>query len=372
MNDVIIVEMAADGLSPIRAGAASADGQWLRSIAINDLDMEAGKEAVIVLDGSLVVVIRVAVPDFPDVKLLKILPGLMDVTLGQAKDIPHFAVLTERDASAGDRLVATIEPGVLQSVISKIESLGLIVRAVMPDYMLLSIEDQADEAVMTPEGRMLARRADATGFAAEADLGRYMLPADSRAVEMSSSDWQQRLAKAVLSPATLLQGSFGPHADISAWLVWFRRAAVLALVAFLLWAGGAYFSAGRNFEQADRLHAATEDQFRTALPDVSRIVNMEAQMRRAILRLREQDGSEFLVLSSLAAEAVAGQDVTMLESMRFDTDAGTLAVSISFASYADGEQFKATLQKLGLVVTEGNSRAEGNRVLSELTIRRQV
>jgi type II secretory pathway component PulL len=60
----------------------------------------------------------------------------------------------------------------------------------------------------------------------------------------------------------------------------------------------------------------------------------------------------------------------MLESLRYDAETGAVALSVSFASFADGEAFKQSLQGLGAQVVEGGSRQEGSRVFSELTVRR--
>lgn len=368
MNDVIVIEMAGEGLTPVRIGQVSAGGEWLRTLAPDDLGSVAGAEAILILDGTTVTSHRVVVPDFPETKLQQILPGLMEAKQGQVGKAIHFACLSERDRETGERTVAAVEAETLSKAIASAEQLGLTVRAVVPDYLLLD----AGQAATSPEGKTLYHSEGGVGFAAEAGLAAHMMPEGMQARELSSPEWRAVLGQAATVTASLLQGAFGPRAGLSVWMVWCRRAAILAVSAFALWAGMLSYQANQNFTQAERLHTAAESRFRAALPEVGRIVNMEAQMRRAVQSRREQGGSEFLILSSLVASVVADQDTTMLESMRFDAEAGTVAVSASFASFAIGEQFKAALQERGLEVTEGNSRSEGNRVLSELVIRRRT
>lgn len=371
MSETLVLEIGADGRTVTRAGLVSEDRGWLQSVAVDSLVEHRGQPVVLVFNGTLVASQNVSVPAFTEEKLLKVLPGLVEGGMGFSGEQRHYAVMGQRDDATGNCPVAVMAFELLQGLLAEAQTLGLNVVKVVPDYCLVDREDEQEVAVSI-DGRVLARRPDGTGFAVEQDVADLMLNDGVTARPMAEDDWRASLAGAASVDENLLQGAFGPRADISSWFLWFRRASVLAVLAFLLWGGSVFYQASENFDNADALHAETEQAFREALPGVKRIVNMETQMRRAILGMRQQGGSEFLVLSSLAVKAIAANEATTLESMRFDGEESALMMELSFASFASGEAFKTELQRLGLQVTEGGSRSEGGRVFSELTIRRQV
>lgn len=367
MSEVMLIEFGAEGV-PVHAGLISEEIGWVRSVPLDDLRAEAGHEAVLVLDGRQIASHRVQVPDFPDFRLRQVLSGLMDECIGRAGQDVHFALFGGRDAGNGQRTVAVVETGVLKQAMSYAADLGFRVFSVIPDYCLL-----ADGAAGRMEdGRVLARFSGGTGFSADGDAAELMTTDDLTIRALDAQEWQGLLAGAANKLENLLQGGFGLQPGVGAVFLWFRRAVVLAVVLLVVWGGVAFYEASRNFSATESLQADTETLFREALPNVKRVVNMDVQMRRAIRAMREKGGNEFLVLSTLTVEAVAGQETTTIESMRFDAGDGTLVFSVSFDSFSSGEQFKKKLQASGLMVTEGNSRAERGRVLSDLTVRRRV
>lgn len=367
MSEVMLIEFGAAGM-PVHAGLISEENGWVRSVPLDDLRAEAGREVVLVLDGRLVASHRVQVPDFPDFRLRQVLSGLMDERIGRAGQDVHFALFGDRDADSGQRTVAVVETGVLKQAVSYAADLGLMVLSVIPDYCLLADGD----AGRMEDGRVVARFSDGTGFSADGDAAELMTNDDMAVRDLDAQDWQGLLAGAANKIENLLQGGFGLQPGVGAVFLWFRKAVVLAVALLLVWGGAAFHEASRNLSATESLQAETETLFREALPNVKRVVNMDVQMRRAIRAMREKGGNEFLVLSTLMAEAVAEQETTTIESMRFDAGDGTLVFSVSFASFSSGEQFKKKLQASGLMVTEGNSRAERGRVLSDLTVRRRI
>jgi type II secretion system protein L len=303
VSETIVIEFAADAESVVRAGAVAPGGAWLRDIAPDALSAEAGKEAVAVLDGAVVVLHRLQLPGFAAGKLLKILPGLMDERLAVTDGERHFALFDApaaapeegEDAPAalpGDRLVAVTDAQALKSLLAHLRGLGLTPKAVVPDHMRLPVPARGMEA-MQAGGRVCARRADGTGFTTEEATAALMLAPGTTVGQPGEEGWKRTLARAAEAETSLMQGAFAPRGNMAAGLVWFRRAAVLAAASVLLWAGGALYEAADNNSRADAYYAQAESAFRAALPDVPRIVNMEAQMRRAVLASRQQEGGEF-------------------------------------------------------------------------------
>jgi|GEM_PF-1547565 len=371
MSETLVINLGHDGL-PV-GEALLVDGGSVRGrIGPEALASKAGTDTVLVIPGDQVASQRISVPDFPDAKLMKILPGLLDGRLALAQEERHFALMGTRDGETGERLVGVMAKSVLQAALGFSEANGLPVRTVVPDYMLLPVPEEGAVAAKIGEF-VLARISDGTGFSVEADLAAAMLgEAGAASKQMSDAEFEELLVHAQAAEGNLLQGAFSPRSGVADWVIFFRRAGLLAAASLMVWIGASLYAATDNFNRADALYAKAEERFRAALPDVSRVVNMEAQMRRAVQDVRQQGGGEFMILSNLAADALAGDDSTMFESMRFDGERSTLVLTVTFASFAKGEAFKTRLAEKGLVVTEGSSRTEGARVSSELTIRRRV
>lgn len=388
MSESIVIELTPDGADAVRAGAVAPDGSWLRDVAPADLGGEAGKPAVLVLNGAGVACHRMALPPFAQGKLLKILPGLMDEKLATADDTRHYALFgapvvagaedggaegqtaeTPAPSPVGERLVAVMDGDILKEAITFARGQGLEPTGAVADYMLLPVPASGMNAGQF-DGRVCVRRADGTGFTMEEETAVYLLEEGQTPEAFGEEAWKRQLGTAVTEDQTLLQGAFAPKGNMAAGFVWFRRAGMLAAASLLLWAGTAVYQASDNNSRAERYYAEAEAAFRRALPDVSRIVNMDAQMRRAVLASRQSQGSEFLILSDMAFRAVERSQQTMLESLRYDVAEGSVVLSVSFSSFAEGEAFKQELQGLGASVAEGGSRQEGSRVFSELTVRR--
>ena len=145
----------------------------------------------------------------------------------------------------------------------------------------------------------------------------------------------------------------------------------MALVTLVVIASTIWFEAAENYRKADQYYAGAELVFRQALPNEPRIVNMDAQLRRALAGKRQQGGGEFFYLSGFVISAIESSEQTLLETMRYDQERGELSLDVSFASFADSTSFKQALEQAGVSVTEGSSRQEGERVFSELRVRRQ-
>ncbi len=369
MSDLIVIELCADAERIEHVGLLQHGETVWFTHADFKARAEAGADAVVVLHGSLVASHNVVLPDFADAKLLKILPGVMEDKLSLAGETRHFALIGERDPETGTRLVGVIDAEVMKKVMAQTKELKLNLQAVVPDYMLVEKHDESPVAWQIGDF-VRARLTDGTGFCAEAELAGVMLP-DTVAVEpVSFAKWQQALESAATINANLLQGSYAPRGDLLAGLVWFKRTAILFAAFVLVWVGGLLLTASNNNQRADALYQDAEAVFREALPDVPRIVNMEAQMRRAVVDARQQGGGEFFALSQMIFRAVEDNQETMLESLRYDNENSSVALSVSFASFAESERFKDHLLRAGARVTEGSSRQESARVFSDILVER--
>lgn len=369
MSDVLVIEIGADAETILRAGLLGQNTRWLKDLSPEVIAQQDASSAIFVLDGTLVVTHRVQVPDFADNKLLKVLPGILDDKIAIFGGRVHFALVGERDAEDGSCIVAITSADVMDKLQDLAEACGVTPTAVLPDYLLFDPNEDGPSVNRVAE-RICVRASDGTGYTAEAAQAQLMMPAEVQVDTVSIEAWQNTLANAQSQAVNLLQGSYAPGGDIFAVLKWFKRSAAFAATAFLIWAATLILQAGANSKQADFLYQDAEKLFREALPDVSRIVNIEAQMRRAVAEKSQQGGGALFSLSEKIFTAVQNQQQTMLETLRYDAEANSVVLNVSFASFADGEEFKRALQRSGADVREGSSRQEGTRVFSELTVGR--
>lgn len=321
-------------------------------------------ETIAILDGRAVVSHSVQLPDVDDNKARKIIPAVVDdkVAMSDARD--HTALLSARNNEDGSRLIGIVAVEAMTKLRSLALDAGASLVAAVPDYLLLSTSEDGPIS-LTHEDKSMCRLPDGGGYTLDADAADWM-PATSQL----DRPWTELLRGAVDIEANLLQGAFVPRTDLRTTFLWWRRAAILAAVVVLTAGLNTWFAASENYERAETLYAAAEQTFREVLPDEPRIINMDAQLRRAIAARGQTGGGEFFELSSLIIEAVEGSEQTVLETLRYDQSNGELALDVSFASFAESSNFKRALEQNNVAVTEGSSRQEGGRVLSEIRVRR--
>lgn len=368
MSDFLVLEVN-EAVDEITAAHSVSDGQTV-PVAVEDCSsMPEGTKVVMVVDGRTVAVHAVPLPDVDDSKARKILPAIMDDKIAVHDLENHLALLEGRDEALGTRPVAVVARRIMEDMFSLADRIGVKPDIVVPDFMLVPVpEDTA--ATLACGSRQLVRLPDGSGYSLESDVsGMVSANGESSAIPAERA-WTELLAKAVSTDANLLQGEYAPRTSLRVGLLWWRRSAVLAAAVLALFAGGVFYQASENFRRADALYAQSETVFRQALPDESRIVNMQAQLRRALASRRQQGGREFFVLANVAFRAVAARDQTLLETMRYDHGDGVLTMEVSFASFAESTGFKNALEQAGMQVSEGSSRQEGNRVYSEIRLGR--
>ena len=367
MSETLIIE--------VDEQATSIQAMWLlaggavRSVSMEDVaTVGPATKIVAVLDGRAVAAQVVEMPAVDDARALKILPAVLDDRISVAETQNHLALLGDRNNETGTCVAAVVERALMEKLLQLLATHHLKATVVVPDYMLLPLPE--DELIQLDRGdRKLVRLPDGGGYAVDetgsALMAELHTPADIKLT------WQDLLAVAADTSVNLLQGAFVPRTGIRTTVLWWRRAAVMALVTLVVIASTIWFEAAENYRKADQYYAGAELVFRQALPNEPRIVNMDAQLRRALAGKRQQGGGEFFYLSGFVISAIESSEQTLLETMRYDQERGELSLDVSFASFADSTSFKQALEQAGVSVTEGSSRQEGERVFSELRVRRQ-
>ncbi len=366
MSRTLIIEVNEDASSVVCATLL--DGDAASSIELDTLpDLSHDGRTVVVMDGRSVAVHTVELPAVDDAKARKILPAVLDDKLASNDTRCHMALMGEQNPDDPSRVVAIVACSVMDNVLGLMQGLSLSPDCVVPDFMLLPSGGNEPVQLLREE-RLLVRLPDGSGYSIEeASAG---LLQDPGIKTLDSKDWAACLRQAVSCSANLLQGAYAPRTSIRVSLLWWRRSALLVGLALLLGAVNVWYEASENFRRADQMYENAEQLFRRVLPDETRIVNMEVQLRRAVAARRRQAGGEFFVLSNQVLRAVQAGDQALLETMRYSQENGELVLDVSFASFAESTEFKSILEQNGMQVTEGSSRQESGRVVSEIRVRR--
>lgn len=149
----------------------------------------------------------------------------------------------------------------------------------------------------------------------------------------------------------------------------FRRAGAFAAAALLIFIGvmlgeGIYLRA-----QADSLDARAETVFRTAFPDVNRVVNLDAQLRQRLAAVSGGSGSDFLRLAAGFAGLIEGDDAFAVEALRYDAQSGALSVSATYPDFASFEALRDRALAAGLIVEDQGARQDGAVIRGEFRVR---
>ena len=371
MSDVIVVELTEDLEKIASANSYSGTtGEWLG--AVDENQVAAGSENrtfVLVVDGRLAAMHRASTPDLDEVKLYKILPGLMDEKIATSAQTNQFALAGEYESETGSRAVCVIEKKTLARLLTQANALGFNPDIVVPDFVLLPPPGHGYSMVAL-SGRYVVRAASGDGFSGEKNIVDAIIADAGDVQKIDPVQWQKNLGKIAAMGGNFLNGDFARKSNWVAGLFWWKRSIYLSLFVTVIFTSLYYYNAVQNYQSAERLYSESEKLFREALPDEPRIVNMEAQLRRAVTAQRQTGGGEFFILLSTVVQAVESDTTASLETLRYDENDNELLLSISFPSFAETAKFNELLSAAGMQVTEGSSRQEGGRVFADLRVRR--
>lgn len=371
MSELVVIEIAEDVTAPLSANLFSEGGDWQRVLDENTLaDACVTRRVAVVVDGRLAALHLAAMPALDDAKLVKVLPGLMDDKIATNIQDNQFALLDKRDPETGLRPVAVIEKKVLNKILGRLAELGVNPDIVTSDFALLARCASGTKVVALPD-RFVVRNADGSGFSGEKNLVEMLISDPLSAEPIALSEWRQLLSQSADLTGNFLHSEYTQKISWVAALVWWKRAAYLALFAVALYGTLSFYGASENFSRAEKLYSDSEQIFRASLPGVQRIVNMEAQMRRAVLARGQEGGGEFFALVAVVVKAIEADATASLESLRYDQSDGALLLSVSFPSFAETAKFNDVLRREGMQLSEGSSRQEGGRIFAEIQVRRQ-
>ncbi len=367
MTQTLVIEVDENATSVVHA--ALVDDVGLSSVPVNNLPaLEHGGRVIVVLDGRAVAAHAIDLPAVDDAKARKILPAILDDKIASL-DVPvHMALIGDRNPETGKRIVAVVGQHVMTNMMTLMATLGINPDVVVPDFMLLTPMEDATVTLSHRDVR-LVRLPDGDGYCLDQSCSDTVF-GDQPAHPLPADAWDTCLQGITATDINLLQGSFAPRNSLGQQLIWWRRSAMLAVLIVAIVSITTWYDAQENFRKADAFYQGAERVFRQALPEETRIINMEVQLRRALASRRQQGGSEFFVLSGHVFNAIQAGEQALLETLRYNKESGELILDVSFATFAESAEFKQELEQSGMQVTEGSSRQEAGRVYSEIRLRR--
>lgn len=317
---------------------------------------------IAILAGECVSTWSIDVPDITDAKLLQILPAQLEDMKAVSKADDHYALLSQNED--GTRLVACVSAKIMETASRTLAVAGITADLMIPDYLLLPKAHEATVAkAINDENRYICRLSDGSGFSSKKLIINEIIDNfNISKIELSNVSFENLLS------SNLLQGRYKRGIAIAVYLPFLRRTAVLMSMLLLIWAGSVFMSAQSDEASAAALRLETEALFKTAFPEITRIVNMEAQARRLISQNASNAGGSFLRISENVFATVSGFEGAVLEGLRFNSEQNAFFVTVSFAIFSESDNFLSRLRAKGLRVTEGGSRQEDGRVITDISI----
>lgn len=355
-------------LSPGGTGIAAVMGADDKGNITNSSDLahiEPDTEIVGVIAGSDVASWPIDLPNMSRSKQLQILPAMVEDQLGSRSGAEHFALVINKRTYAEPSYTAfCIDGTIVERALVTLRSLGADPKVLVPDYVLLPLPEMNALSVWSsPTGLVAARREDGSGFAVEQAL-----------LDLASSGAVLQQTVPLVSEhgsytdRSLLQGKFELKTQLSRYLSLFKRGMVILSISLIV-AGVAFqMQTARINDRAALLEQDTDAVFGQTFPEITRVIDPVLQGRRALASLRSENGGAFLRLSERVFQTVQDHDDVILRGVRFNRQQGGYFLSVSAASFSASEAFRQALAASGLSVTEGGSRQEGGRIVSDLAI----
>ena len=352
-----------------RAGAV--DGRGTDHLA--DIAQATDEPVILVLPGTTVTAHEIALAARSERQTLEAAPFAIEDQVGSDLEAVHVAL----SPPGPSRTAYVVEHSDILTWRDALAEHGLQVARVLPDYMALP-EPVSDEITLVDLPERTILRDGGWGASIDHQLGRQVVFAilasrgEDRRVVSPDGDGLDLLALgAERSSTNLLQGQYAPRRAVSQVdFSRFGRAGVLAAIAAL---GFVAYTTAEGFVlrgQANTVAAETEAAFRTAFPEVERVVNPRAQLR-TVGTQPAADAPDFLILSGWLTRAAEAEPGVSVEAVRYDSQTGELVASVGFRDYEVLGRFRSAIERAGGIVEEGGSQQAANDARAgEITVRR--
>ncbi len=338
----------------------------------------AGRRLRVCVPGSAVMLLHADIPSNNAQKILQAVPFALEDRLAEDVDTLHFAV-GAREAHGYP--VAVVTRACMQQWLNDLAAVDLAPAELLPDVLALPVREHT--LIVAPDERqMLARFPDGVAVIAETSLMPLMLerhlsvlPATencTHALVYASDDALAPEVREVLTtrqleiayrPANdgaialmattvrdsrainLLQGEFGPRGGtIENWRRW--RSAVWLLAALCaMFVVQQAVSEFRLRHEATRLDNQVTALFHQALPNVTHMVDPQAQMQQRLNQLTGGAANSEGLLAMLTAVGNALQSQSSVQLQSFSYHDGSLQLQVQAGSIDALDTVKNLLAK---------------------------
>ena len=354
--------------------------------ALADLSERAqGARVSVLVPSAEVLLTRVTLPVKNRQRLLKAIPYALEEQLAEDVETLHFALgRREDDGAIGVAVVARAQ---MDAWMEALGDAGISPDFCVPEVLAVPWTP-ATWSVLPIAAHWLVRTGQQDGFAVEAENAPAWLAtaleevAEAEVAEAEASPAptgihvyagadalsgleqlgpellrhdEERAPMAWLSlgmgnraPINLLQGAYGRQEQLSWYLRPWRPVAALLAAWAVLQGGGVVMEGKRMEQERNALGVQIEDVFRSAFPDVKRVVNARVQMERKLTDLRKSRGSlqgDFLRL--LVGGTAALRQVSGVEVKRMRYQNGRLDLDLVLQDMSGLDPLRQALQSQG-------------------------
>ncbi len=329
-------------IRPVTADPAAATAidawLWTQQPARNGCEHGANPpdsdHAILLLPVSWMHIRRLQLPVMSASKLAQALPyALEDYVAG---DVEQLHVVSGRQQADGSVLAAVIDAELLQSVLTQLQALSIMVVRAVPDALCLPQHADGHSIMALNDGWLLRASDDETLWLRTAELEWLDAAGDDTAtwhfyayadepipaaisghVERHDSQHPlQTLATQIdACPVNLLRGRFAV-VDHNSGKLW-RMPALAAVVAIVLLSGYAISDQVMLQRELQRQQQQVQQQMRRAFPEITSIVNPRVQAERALAARSGTGGDQLLSLLQATAPVIAAQQQNRLQSMEY-------------------------------------------------------
>jgi len=319
-------------------------------------------------------------------QLAQVVPYALEDDVAQEIDSLHFAwasgIPPEQPLP-----VAVVDKQTMQLWQQRLAEAGIRADSLQPDCFAIPVEPQT-WSVMTIAGDIIVRQGAWQGIALEPDFLQFLEPENERDTPVKIKHWGQiewPQAPAQLEPQdeslplqaamlattdgiNLLQGQYQLRNRSSLnWSVLKWPGIAAAIVLALGIADNSIQLYKLNAEQA-RIQQQTEQLYRDAFPDETRIVNIRAQLNQHLARLGGTSQSDMLYLLQ-SLESAFSQAPLNVTSMQYDASRNELRIQADADSFQVFEQFRTAARGARLDVEQGQLVSRSGVISGTLTVR---
>jgi len=354
-------------------------------------DKAARSEVIIAIPGQDVFLTQVTLPAGSKKHLDKVIPYALEEELAADIDTLHFAW---PETKASTLPVAVVEKAHMQQWLGVLSESGIESNRWLPDIFLLPAHENEWHAIELGHS-VLVRTSTWQGFALEQAAFSELAPilsseydSPEKIVHYGPLDWPQpptvlesadievpmTIAVAALqsnAEINLRQGAFRAKRQRQSSNLPWKPLAVAASVLFVLAVTLNGIKYWQLEQQRASLQAKSEQLYRDAFPNETRIVNLRAQLQQKIDSAGGAGGSDRSVLAALDSlqPAFQAEPSVKLELLRFQNN--ELRLQATADSFSQLEAFQRAAQNNGVAIEAGSMNNRGDQVSGALTIELQ-